>query len=69
MLDVSMSDAELLKFAIENGMLDAALVQEKIEMQKREEILRKHPYDIWEGKNGKWYTLSDGTLWEAQTAR
>ncbi|MBD5546917.1 MAG: tyrosine-type recombinase/integrase [Lachnospiraceae bacterium] len=56
MLDVSMSDAELLKFAIENGMLDAALVQEKIEMQKREEILRKHPYDIWEGKNGKWYT-------------
>ncbi len=36
MLDVSMSAAELLKFAAENGMLDTALVQEKIEMQKRE---------------------------------
>lgn len=28
------SDAELLQFAIENGMLDTALVQKKIEMQK-----------------------------------
>ena len=56
MSNISMSDAELLKFAIENGMLDAALVQEKIEMQKREELLKKHPYAIWEGKDGKWYT-------------
>lgn len=51
-----MSDAELLKFAIENGMLDAALVQEKIEMQKREEILEKHPYAIWQGKDEYWRT-------------
>ena len=56
MSNISMSDAELLKFAIENGMLDAALVQEKIEMQKREELLAMHNYDIWQGKNGKWYT-------------
>lgn len=56
MSNVSMSDAELLKFAIENGMIDTALVQQKIEMQKREELLKKHPYIIWEGKNGKWYT-------------
>lgn len=56
MSDISMSDAELLKFAIENGMLDAALVQEKIEMQRREELLKKHPYKIWEGKDKKWYT-------------
>lgn len=32
MSNISMSDAELLKFAIENGMIDTALVQEKIEM-------------------------------------
>ena len=56
MSNISISDTELLKFAIENGMLDAVLVQEKIEMQKREELLSKHPYKIWEGKNGKWYT-------------
>lgn len=56
MSNISMSDAELLKFAIENGMIDTALVQEKIEMQKREELLEKHPYKIWQGKDGKWYT-------------
>ena len=56
MADISMSDAELLKFAIENGMIDTALLQEKIDMQKREEILKKHPYDIWQGKDGKWRT-------------
>lgn len=56
MSNISMSDAELLKFAIENGMLDTALVQEKIEMQKREEMLKKHPYAIWQGKDEKWRT-------------
>ena len=56
MQNVSMSDAELLKFAIDNGMIDTALVQEKIEMQKRKEILDKHPYTIWQGKDEKWRT-------------
>ena len=56
MSDVRMSDAELLKYAVENGMIDTALVQEKIEMQKREELLNKHPYKIYQGKDGKWYT-------------
>ena len=56
MQNISMSDAELLKYAVEHGMIDTALVQEKIEMQKREETLNKHPYKIWEDKNGTWYT-------------
>lgn len=56
MANISMSDAELLKYAIENGIIDTALVQKKIEMQKREEILKRHPYKIWESKNGSWYT-------------
>lgn len=47
---------EILKYAIENGMLDLSYVQEQIEMNKRKEYLEKHPYSIWEGKNGKWYT-------------
>ena len=53
-----MTDAEMLKFAIENGIIDTALVREKIEMQKREEILKAHPYDIWQGsgKRKLWYT-------------
>lgn len=56
MQNVSITNAEMLKYAIENGIIDTALLQEKIEMQKREEMLNKHPYKIYEGKDGKWYT-------------
>lgn len=47
---------DMLNYAVEHGMIDTVLVQEQVEMQKRKEILEKHPYSIWEGKNGKWYT-------------
>lgn len=56
MSDVSMSDAELLKFAIENGILNEELVRQQIEMQRRKELLEKHPYEIYMGKDGNWYT-------------
>ena len=51
-----MNDNEILKYAIENGMIDLSYVQEKIEMEKRKELLERHPYKIWEGKDGNWYT-------------
>lgn len=61
MQGISLSDTELLKYAVKNGIIDTALLQEKIEMQKREEMLSKHPYKIYEGKDGKWYTyIPDG---------
>ena len=47
---------EILQFAIENGMIDTEFVQSQIEMQKRQEILSKHPYAIWQGKDGRWKT-------------
>lgn len=47
---------EILKYAIENGIIDIAHVQEQIEMNKRKELLEKHPYKIWQGKDKKWYT-------------
>lgn len=34
MSNISMTDAELLKYAIENGMLDTALVQEKLRCRR-----------------------------------
>lgn len=49
-------EEELLKYAIDNGMIDLSYVQEQIEMNKRNELLKKHPYKIWEGKDGKWRT-------------
>ncbi len=45
-----------MKYAIDNGMIDLSYVQEQIEMNKRNELLKKHPYKIWEGKDGKWRT-------------
>ena len=37
-------------------MIDMSYVQEQIEMNKRRELLEKHPYKIWEGRNQRWYT-------------
>ena len=45
-----------MKYAIENGMIDLSYVQEKIEMNKRKELLEKHPWSISQGKDGKWRT-------------
>ena len=47
---------ELLKYALDNGILDLDQVQKQMEENERKEILKKHVYSIWEGKNGKWYT-------------
>lgn len=49
-------DKDLLKYAVENGMINLSYVQEQVEMKKRNELLEKHPYKIWEGKDGKWRT-------------
>lgn len=37
-------------------MLDLSSVQDSMEAMKREELLKKHQYKIWQGKDGKWYT-------------
>lgn len=47
---------ELLKYAIDNGMIDVSYVQEQIEMNKRKEYLNRHTYKISEGRDGKWRT-------------
>lgn len=46
----------VLQYAVDHDMLDVQYVQDQIEMLKREELLKKHPYKIWQGKDGKWRT-------------
>lgn len=46
----------VLQYAVEHDMLDVQYVQDQIEMLKKEELLKKHPYKIWQGKDGKWRT-------------
>ena len=53
-----------MQFIISNGMIDINDVQNSIEAMKRKELLEKHPYKIWQGKDGEWYTKlleEDGT--------
>ena len=45
-----------LKYLIDSGIIDIPNIQSIIEMKKRQELLNNHPYKIWEGSNGKWYT-------------
>ena len=56
LLFVKTEERELLQYALEHGMINVSYVQEQINMNKRKELLEKHPYKIWEGKNGNWYT-------------
>ena len=47
---------EILRFIIDSGMIDINDVQNSMEAMKREELLKQRPYEIWQGKDGKWYT-------------
>lgn len=56
MIDTELSDKELLNFAIENGIIDTNTIRKQIEMNERKKYLNMQKYDIWQGKNGLWYT-------------
>ncbi len=47
---------DILQFIINNGIIDINDVQNSMEAMKRKELLEKHPYKIWQGKDGEWYT-------------
>lgn len=48
--------SELLQYIKENDKIDLDKIRIEYEMKKYEELLNKHPYNIWQGKNGSWYT-------------
>ena len=47
---------EYLNYAMSNGIIDVAKLVTEVEMNKRQELLEKHQYSIWQGSNGNWYT-------------
>ncbi len=49
-------DSEILRFIIESGKININDVQNSMEAMKRKELLEQHPYKIWQGKDGEWYT-------------
>ncbi len=52
----NLSDKEILNFALQNGIIDVNTIQMQIEMKQRKKYLDMHKYNIWQGKNGMWYT-------------
>lgn len=48
--------SEILQFIIQSGIINFDDVQNNMEAMKRKELLDKHLYKIWQGKDGKWYT-------------
>lgn len=59
---MGLSESEILKYAFDNGMIDINTIQKQLEMKKRKEYLNNHPYKIWKGNDGNWYTyLPDST--------
>lgn len=53
---IDINSREILSFIQNEGIIDLSCVQEKMEMHKREELLKQHPYSITQGKDGKWRT-------------
>ena len=45
-----------MQFIIQSGKIDINDVQNTMEAMKKKELLEKHPYKIWQGKDGEWYT-------------
>lgn len=48
--------SEILQFIIQSGIINFDDVQNSMEAMKKKELLEKHPYKIWQGKDGEWYT-------------
>lgn len=46
----------MLQYALNNGIISLDDVRKHVEQMKRQELLEKHQYKIWQGKDGEWYT-------------
>lgn len=55
-IDTKLDKKELLQYLADNDIIDFAYVQEQIEMKKRDEVLKKHPWKISQGKDGYFRT-------------
>lgn len=47
---------ELLKYAIASGNIDMNRLKSEYDMSRKEKYLAMHRYDIYQGKDGEWYT-------------
>lgn len=53
---MNLSESEILKYAMQNGIIDMDTIQMKIEMNERKKYLEMHQFSIWHGKDELWHT-------------
>lgn len=49
-------NVELLRIAIENGMIDTNTIIAQVKMNERKKFIDMHESKIWQGSGGMWYT-------------
>lgn len=56
----SFSAEDILSYLMQNGKIDLDGTEEDMKKSQMDKILDQHPYKIYQGSNGKWYTyISD----------
>lgn len=47
---------QILRYLEQNGIINVPGLQQELHMKRKEKYLTDHPYEIWHGSNGSWYT-------------
>lgn len=55
------NDSELLRYALNNDMIDMQSIEKQIEMNERKKYLDMHNHKKWKTKDGKWCTYLPDT--------
>ena len=50
---------EILKYLVDCGKIDLSQVRQEMDVEKRKELLKKHKCNIWQCKDGRYYTRFD----------
>ena len=54
---MSVTENQILQFALENGIIDIITIQTQIEMAEKQKYLNMHQYEIWQSEtDGFWRT-------------
>ena len=54
--DTINNSEEILKYLVESGKINLNDAEEDMKKSQMDQILDQHPYSIYQGSNGKWYT-------------
>jgi integrase len=59
---MEVTKSQMLNYILEHGIIDIDTIQVGMEMDKRKELLKNHPYKIYKSTDGYWHTyiMQDG---------